>query len=106
MSREREAPVTVSTVIPAIAGFIAGAVAFLPFPLTLAPVVSGKQNADMLKGVVGLAVSIFALIFFSLIVYAVFGAVFRMFFFGEAAGFVGCMLAFSVIVVRYLGNSK
>lgn len=60
----------------------------------------------MLKGVLSLAVSILALILFSLIVFAVFGAVFRMFFFGEAAGFVGCMLAFTVIVVRYLGNSK
>ncbi len=97
---------TISTVIPAIAGFIAGAIAFLPFPLAIAPVVFGKQNADMLKGMMSLAVSAIALLVFTLIVYAVFGVAFRMFLVGEAAGFVGFMLGFAVVVVRYLGNTR
>ena len=89
-----------------IGGIIVGAGSFAPFPLAIAPVVFGKQNADMLKGMASLAVSAIALLAFTLIVYAVFGEAFRMFLVGEAVGFVSFMLGFAVVVVRHLGNTR
>ncbi len=89
-----------------IAGVAAGAVAFAPFFFVLRPVLDGKQNADMLKGMVSLAVSAIALLVFTLVVYAVFGVAFQMFLLGEAVGFTGCMLAFTAVLLKVLGNSR
>ncbi len=96
-----------ASAVPFIAaGVVAGVVAFVPFFAVLKPVLDGKQNADMLKGMVSLAVSAIALLAFTLIVFAVFGVAFQMFLLGEAVGFVGFMLAFTVVLARHLGNSR
>jgi Mg2+ and Co2+ transporter CorA len=85
-----------------IAGAIGGVIAFGPFYLTLKPVLSNKQNADMLKGMGSLAISAIALLVFTLIVYALFGMAFQMFLLGEAIGFVAALLCFTVAVVLKL----
>ena len=92
----------IANLVAIVAGAIAGAVAFLPFIFTLKPVLEGKQNADMLKGMVSLAVSAIALLVFTLVVFVLFGEAFRMFLLGEAIGFVACMVACTVRVARAL----
>lgn len=93
--------------LPAIiAGAIAGAIAYIPFLVVLKPVLNHKQNADMLKGMVGLAVSAIALVAFTLIVYALFGEAFRMFLLGEAIGFVVFMAVCSYRVVKALRDPQ
>ena len=72
----------IADLLAIVAGAIAGAVAFLPFVFTLKPVLDDKQNADMLKGMVSLAVSAIALLVFTLVVFALFGEAFRMFLLG------------------------
>ena len=52
----------IADLLAIVAGAIAGAIAFLPFVFTLKPVLDDKQNADMLKGMVSLAVSAVALL--------------------------------------------
>lgn len=84
------------------AGIIAGAIAYLPFLKVLAPVINGGQNADMLKGMMSLAVSAISLLVFTLIVFALFGEAFRMFLLGEAVGFIAVMALSCVRVVRGL----
>ena len=83
----------IADLLAIVAGAIAGAIAFLPFVFTLKPVLDDKQNADMLKGMVSLAVSAVALLVFTLVVFALFGEAFRMFLLGEAIGFVVFMAA-------------
>ena len=83
----------IADLLAIVAGAIAGAIAFLPFVFTLKPVLDDKQNADMLKGMVSLAVSAIALLVFTLVVFVLFGEAFRMFLLGEAIGFGGCMAA-------------
>ena len=78
----------IADLLAIVAGAIAGAIAFLPFVFTLKPVLDDKQNADMLKGMVSLAVSAIALLVFTLVVFVLFGEAFRMFLLGEAIGFV------------------
>ena len=73
----------IADLLAIVAGAIAGAVAFLPFVFTLKPVLDDKQNADMLKGMVSLAVSAIALLVFTLVVFALFGEAFRMFLLGR-----------------------
>ena len=91
------------TDIPFIAaGIVAGAVAYVPFLKVLAPVIKGGQNADMLKGMLSLAVSAVALLAFTLVVFALFGEAFRMFLLGEAVGFIATMAVSCVRVVRSL----
>lgn len=93
--------------IPFLAvGVVAGAVAYLPFLVALKPVLGHKQNADMLKGMIGLAVSAIALLAFTLIVFALFGEAFRIFLLGEAIGFVVFMAACSVRVVKALRDPQ
>ena len=82
----------IADLLAIVAGVIAGAVAFLPFVFTLKPVLDDKQNADMLKGMVSLAVSAIALLVFTLVVFVLFGEAFRMFLLGEAIGFVALWL--------------
>lgn len=89
-----------------VAGAVAGAIAYVPFLVALKPVLNHKQNADMLKGMIGLAVSAIALLAFTLIVYALFGEAFRMFLLGEAIGFVVFMAACSVRVVKALRDPQ
>lgn len=89
-----------------VAGAVAGAVAYVPFLVALKPVLNHKQNADMLKGMIGLAVSAIALLAFTLIVYALFGEAFRIFLLGEAIGFVVFMAACSVRVVKALRDPQ
>lgn len=72
----------IADLLAIVAGAIAGAIAFLPFVFTLKPVLDDKQNADMLKGMVSLAVSAVALLVFTLVVFALFGEAFRMFLLG------------------------
>mgnify|MGYP006934220750 CR=1 FL=1 len=74
----------IADLLAIVAGAIAGAIAFLPFVFTLKPVLDDKQNADMLKGMVSLAVSAIALLVFTLVVFVLFGEAFRMFLLGEA----------------------
>lgn len=81
----------IADLLAIVAGAIAGAIAFLPFVFTLKPVLDDKQNADMLKGMVSLAVSAIALLVFTLVVFVLFGEAFRMFLLGEAIGFVAFM---------------
>ena len=50
----------IADLLAIVAGAIAGAIAFLPFVFMLKPVLDDKQNADMLKGMVSLAVSAIA----------------------------------------------
>ena len=69
----------IADLLAIVAGAIAGAIAFLPFVFTLKPVLDDKQNADMLKGMVSLAVSAIALLVFTLVVFVLFGEAFRMF---------------------------
>ncbi len=103
----RESAVDLASAVPFVAaGVVAGVVAFVPFFAVLKPVLDGNQNADMLKGMVSLAVSAIALLAFTLIVFAVFGVVFQMFLLGEAIGFVGFMLAFTAVLLKRLGNSR
>lgn len=103
----RESAVDLASAVPFVAaGVVAGVVAFVPFFAVLKPVLDGNQNADMLKGMVSLAVSAIALLAFTLIVFAVFGVVFQMFLLGEAVGFVGFMLAFTAVLLKRLGNSR
>lgn len=103
----RESAVDLASAVPFVAaGVVAGVVAFVPFLAVLKPVLDGNQNADMLKGMVSLAVSAIALLAFTLIVFAVFGVVFQMFLLGEAVGFVGFMLAFTAVLLKRLGNSR
>ena len=64
----------IADLLAIVAGAIAGAIAFLPFVFTLKPVLDDKQNADMLKGMVSLAVSAVALLVFTLVVFALFVA--------------------------------
>ena len=66
----------VADLLAIVAGAIAGAIAFLPFVFTLKPVLDDKQNADMLKGMVSLAVSAIALLVFTLVVFVLFGEAF------------------------------
>ena len=61
-----------------------------------------RQNADMLKGMVSLAVSAIALLVFTLVVFVLFGEAFRMFLLGEAIGFVAFMAACTVRVAKAL----
>ena len=91
----------IADLLAIVAGAIAGAIAFLPFVFTLKPVLDDKQNADMLKGMVSLAVSAIALLVFTLVVF-VFGEAFRMFLLGEAIGFVAFMAACTVRVAKAL----
>ena len=70
----------IADLLAIVAGAIAGAIAFLPFVFTLKPVLDDKQNADMLKGMVSLAV----------------------FLLGEAIGFVVFMAACTVRVAKAL----
>ena len=63
----------IADLLAIVAGAIAGAIAFLPFVFTLKPVLDDKQNADMLKGMVSLAVSAIALLVFTLVVFVLFG---------------------------------
>ena len=79
----------IADLLAIVAGAIAGAIAFLPFVFTLKPVLDDKQNADMLKGMVSLAVSAI-------------GEAFRMFLLGEAIGFVAFMAACTVRVAKAL----
>ena len=67
----------IADLLAIVAGAIAGAIAFLPFVFTLKPVLDDKQNADMLKGMVSLAVSAIALLVFTLVVFVLFGEAFR-----------------------------
>ena len=90
----------IADLLAIVAGAIAGAIAFLPFVFTLKPVLDDKQNADMLKGMVSLAVSAIALLVFTLFV--LFGEAFRMFLLGEAIGFVAFMAACAVRVAKAL----
>ena len=90
----------IADLLAIVAGAIAGAIAFLPFVFTLKPVLDDKQNADMLKGMVSLAVSAVALLVFTLVVFALFGEAFRMFLLGEAIGFVAFMAACTVRAPR------
>ncbi len=90
----------IADLLAIVAGAIAGAIAFLPF--TLKPVLDDKQNADMLKGMVSLAVSAIALLVFTLVVFVLFGEAFRMFLLGEAIGFVAFMAACAVRVAKAL----
>ena len=83
----------IADLLAIVAGAIAGAIAFLPFVFTLKPVLDDKQNADMLKGMVSLAVSAVALLVFTLVVFALFG---------EAIGFVVFMAACTVRVAKAL----
>ena len=83
----------IADLLAIVAGAIAGAIAFLPFVFTLKPVLDDKQNADMLKGMVSLAVSAIALLVFTLVVFVLFGEAFRMFLLGEAIGFVAFLAA-------------
>lgn len=92
----------IADLLAIVAGAIAGAIAFLPFVFTLKPVLDDKQNADMLKGMVSLAVSAIALLVFTLVVFALFGEAFRMFLLGEAIGFVAFMVACTVRVAKAL----
>ncbi len=92
----------IADLLAIVAGAIAGAIAFLPFVFTLKPVLDDKQNADMLKGMVSLAVSAVALLVFTLVVFALFGEAFRMFLLGEAIGFVAFMAACTVCVAKAL----
>ena len=92
----------IADLLAIVAGAIAGAIAFLPFVFTLKPVLDDKQNADMLKGMVSLAVSAIALLVFTLVVFALFGEAFRMFLLGEAIGFVAFMAACTVRVAKAL----
>ena len=92
----------IADLLAIVAGAIAGAIAFLPFVFTLKPVLDDKQNADMLKGVVSLAVSAIALLVFTLVVFVLFGEAFRMFLLGEAIGFVAFMAACAVRVAKVL----
>ena len=92
----------IADLLAIVAGAIAGAIAFLPFVFTLKPVLDDKQNADMLKGMVSLAVSAIALLVFTLVVFALFGEAFRMFLLGEAIGFVAFMTACTVRVAKAL----
>ena len=89
-----------------VAGVIAGAIAYVPFLVALKPVLSHKQNADMLRGMIGLAVSAIALLVFTLVVYALFGEAFRMFLLGEAIGFVVFMAICTVRVVKALRDPQ
>ena len=66
----------IADLLAIVAGAIAGAIAFLPFVFTLKPVLDDKQNADMLKGMVSLAVSAIALLVFTLVVFVLFGEAF------------------------------
>ena len=90
----------IADLLAIVAGAIAGAIAFLPFVFTLKPVLDDKQNADMLKGMVSLAVSAIALLVFTLVVLC--GEAFRMFLLGEAIGFVAFMAACTVRVAKAL----
>ena len=92
----------IADLLAIVAGAIAGAIAFLPFVCTLKPVLDDRQNADMLKGMVSLAVSAIALLVFTLVVFVLFGEAFRMFLLGEAIGFVAFMAACTVRVVKAL----
>ena len=92
----------IADLLAIVAGAIAGAIDFLPFVFTLKPVLDDKQNADMLKGMVSLAVSAIALLVFTLVVFALFGEAFRMFLLGEAIGFVAFMAACAVRVAKAL----
>ena len=92
----------IADLLAIVAGAIAGAIAFLPFVFTLKPVLDDKQNADMLKGMVSLAVSAIALLVFTLVVFVLFGEAFRMFLLGEAIGFVAFMAACTVRVAKAL----
>ena len=83
----------IADLLAIVAGAIAGAIAFLPFVFTLKPVLDDKQNADMLKGMVRLAVSAIALLFFTLVVFVLLG---------EAIGFVASMAACAVRVAKAL----
>ena len=85
----------IADLLAIVAGAIAGAIAFLPFVFTLKPVLDDKQNADMLKGMVSLAVSAIALLVFTLVVFVLFGL-------GEAIGFVAFMAACAVRVAKAL----
>lgn len=92
----------IADLLAIVAGAIAGAIAFLPFVFTLKPVLDDKQNADMLRGMVSLAVSAIALLVFTLVVFALFGEAFRMFLLGEAIGFVAFMAACTARVAKAL----
>lgn len=103
LKRKVRTPVfQIADLLAIVAGAIAGAIAFLPFVFTLKPVLDDKQNADMLKGMVSLAVSAIALLVFTLIVFVLFGEAFRMFLLGEAIGFVAFMAACAVRVAKAL----
>ena len=96
----------ISDPLAIVAGVIAGAVAYVPFLVVLKPVLNHRQNADMLKGMVGLAVSAIALLVFTLVVYALFGEAFRRFLLGEAIGFVVFMAICSYRVVKALRDPQ
>lgn len=103
LKRKVRTPVfQIADLLAIVAGAIAGAIAFLPFVFTLKPVLDDKQNADMLKGMVSLAVSAIALLVFTLVVFVLFGEAFRMFLLGEAIGFVAFMAACAVRVAKAL----
>lgn len=106
-AREARSPVFDASDLPFIvAGIVAGAIAYVPFLVVLKPVLNHKRNADMLKGMVGLAVSAIALLVFTLVVYALFGEAFRMFLLGEAIGFVAFMAVCSYRVVKALRDPQ
>lgn len=84
----------------AICGVAAGIIAYLPLPLVLKPVMENRQNASMLMGVLALALSVAALVLFTLGVFALFGEAFRMFLAGEGIGFIAIMAVHTVRVVQ------
>jgi hypothetical protein len=82
-----------------LVGCVVGAVAFAPLLLTLVPVLKGRCDANMAKGILGVAASFVILMLGVVLVHLLFKDVLIAFLAGELVGFfVGWIVVACVVI--------
>lgn len=91
-------------VAPLVAGIAMGVLAFLPLLPGLAPVLKGRNEARLLRGVLGLAISFLALMAIVFAIHALAPELLLSVAIGVIAGFLGCVGALCVRLLVQWGK--